>query len=347
MDILTKAEELHELDKDEIVQLLNIQDDSEMKLLFQAADDVRQQNVGTDVHLRGLIEFSNYCKRDCMYCGIRKGNRALERYRMEPAEIVETAKQAYELGYRTIVLQSGEDDSYTCDVMCNIIRGIKQVADVAITLSIGERSYDDYRCMKQAGADRYLMRFETSNEELYERLHPRMDLKNRLQCLKDLKALGYELGSGFLIGLPGQTVDDLADDILMLKRLDVDMAGIGPFISHPDTPLRNCANGDLTMVLKVLAVVRLLMPDINIPATTAVGTADPMGRQKALQVGANVIMPNVTPMKYRRLYQLYPGKICIGEQPQDCRICVEGLIHSVGRTVGEGYGQSKKYLRRE
>lgn len=338
IDILDKAMRSHDLDKYEIVRLLSIDDGAQQELLFKAADETRQQYLGTDVHLRGLIEFSNYCMNDCMYCGIRRGNRTLERYRIEPDEVIKVAAQAYRLGYRTIVLQSGEDSYYTGDVMCYIIRGIKEAADVAITLSIGERSYDDYKRMKEAGADRYLMRFETSNRELYKKLHPRMDFDNRIQCLRDIKSLGYELGSGFLVGLPGQTVEDIADDILLLKGLGADMVGIGPFIPHPDTPLRSCNSGSLDMVLKAVAVLRLIMPDINIPATTAVGTSDPFGRQKALKAGANVIMPNVTPLEYRQLYQLYPGKICIGENPQDCRICVEGLIRSVGRTVGTGYG---------
>jgi biotin synthase len=338
VDILDKAMRSHDLDKYEIVRLLSIDDGAQQELLFKAADETRQQYLGTDVHLRGLIEFSNYCMNDCMYCGIRRGNRTLERYRIEPDEVIKVAAQAYRLGYRTIVLQSGEDSYYTGDVMCYIIRGIKEAADVAITLSIGERSYDDYKRMKEAGADRYLMRFETSNRELYKKLHPRMDFDNRIQCLRDIKSLGYELGSGFLVGLPGQTVEDIADDILLLKGLGADMVGIGPFIPHPDTPLRSCNSGSLDMVLKAVAVLRLIMPDINIPATTAVGTSDPFGRQKALKAGANVIMPNVTPLEYRQLYQLYPGKICIGENPQDCRICVEGLIRSVDRTVGTGYG---------
>lgn len=338
VDILDKAMRSHDLDKYEIVRLLSIDDAAQQELLFKAADETRQQYLGTDVHLRGLIEFSNYCMNDCMYCGIRRGNRTLERYRIEPDEVIKVAAQAYRLGYRTIVLQSGEDSYYTGDVMCYIIRGIKEAADVAITLSIGERSYDDYKRMKEAGADRYLMRFETSNRELYKKLHPRMDFDNRIQCLRDIKSLGYELGSGFLVGLPGQTVEDIADDILLLKGLGADMVGIGPFIPHPDTPLRSCNSGSLDMVLKAVAVLRLIMPDINIPATTAVGTSDPFGRQKALKAGANVIMPNVTPLEYRQLYQLYPGKICIGENPQDCRICVEGLIRSVDRTVGTGYG---------
>ncbi|AEE95649.1 [FeFe] hydrogenase H-cluster radical SAM maturase HydE [Mahella australiensis] len=338
VDILDKAMRSHDLDKCEIVRLLSIDDGVQQEVLFKAADETRQQYLGTDVHLRGLIEFSNYCMNDCMYCGIRRGNRTLERYRIQPDEVIKVAAQAYRLGYRTIVLQSGEDGYYTGDVMCYIIRGIKEAADVAITLSIGERSYDDYKRMKEAGADRYLMRFETSNRELYKKLHPRMDFDNRIQCLKDIKSLGYELGSGFLVGLPGQTVEDIADDILLLKELGADMVGIGPFIPHPDTPLRSCNSGSLDMVLKAVAVLRLIMPDINIPATTAVGTSDPFGRQKALKAGANVIMPNVTPLEYRQLYQLYPGKICIGENPQDCRICVEGLIRSVGRTVGTGYG---------
>jgi len=336
--ILDKAKTTHSLDKDEIVTLLSIEGDEQKERLFAAADEVRCRYVGDEVHLRGLIEFSNYCGNDCMYCGIRRGNRKLQRYRIEPDEIINIAEQAYNIGYRTIVLQSGEDSFYTRDVMCGIISGIKSRVDVAITLSIGERSYEDYKSMKDAGADRFLMRFETSNRELYSRLHPKLSFDNRLRCLRDIKALDYELGTGFLIGLPGQTLEDTAGDIMLLKKLGSDMAGIGPFIPHPDTPLRDCQGGTLDMVLKVLSIVRLIMPDINLPATTAVGTSDRFGRQKALKAGANVIMPNVTPAKYRRLYQLYPGKIAVGEDAYDSRKNVEELIKSVGRTVGKGYG---------
>lgn len=343
-EILEKAYHESNLTKDEIKFLL-MAEGEDKDLLFKTADRVRKEHVGDEVFLRGLIEFSSYCKNDCFYCGLRRSNQNAQRYRMQEDEIVEVAKRAYQMGYRTVVLQSGEDMYYTKDRLCSIIKKIKRVVDVAITLSIGERSYDEYKAFKDAGADRFLMRFETSNEKLYRKYHPGMSFENRIECLKWLKKLGYELGTGFLIGLPGQTLDDLAQDIILVKELDADMIGIGPFIPHPQTPLKDAKEGSVDLTLKSIAILRLLIPDANIPATTALGTLDPLGRQKGLMCGANIVMPNVNRLEYKLKYELYPGKICINEDATKCRGCIESIIVSVGRKVGQGKGESRHYKR--
>lgn len=343
--ILDKAYKYHELSFNEVKTLLLL-DGDDKKLLFEVADKVRKEHVGDEVFLRGLIEFSSCCKNDCFYCGLRRSNKMAQRYRMSKDEIVEAAKRAYNMGYRTIVLQSGEDMFYTVEYLCEIIKGIKKVADVAITLSIGERTYEEYKAFKEAGADRFLMRFETSNKELYQMYHPGMSFENRIECLKNIKSLGYELGTGFLIGLPNQSIDDLANDILLTCELDADMIGIGPFIAHPQTPFKDHPNGSVELTLKCIAILRLLLPDTNIPATTALGTLDPLGRQKGLKCGANIVMPNVNDLKYKLKYELYPGKICINEDATKCRGCIESIIISLGRKIGEGYGVSKHSLKK-
>lgn len=247
------------------------------------------------------------------------------------------------MGYRTVVLQSGEDKFYTKDILCDVIKRIKNL-DVALTLSIGERSFDEYKAFKDAGADRYLIRIETSDRDLYKQMHPNMDFDNRVRCLKDLKKLGYEVGSGCLVGLPNQTVKSLADDILFFKEIGADMIGIGPFIAHPHTPLKNAKNGDFTLALKVMALTRLVLKDINIPATTAMETLNPKGRIIALQSGANVVMPNVTTTEFRAKYEIYPGKICINENPTQCRGCIEGKIKSIGRTIATDKGFHRRLV---
>ena len=326
---------MENLSRNEIIDILK--DDSQNDWLFSLADKTRHEYVGDAVHLRGLIEFSNICKRTCKYCGLRCENKDLDRYRIEPDDIVLYAKKAVEMGYRTVVLQSGEDKFYTKDILCDVIKRIKNL-DVALTLSIGERSFDEYKAFKDAGADRYLIRIETSDRDLYKQMHPNMDFDNRVRCLKDLKKLGYEVGSGCLVGLPNQTVESLADDILFFKEIGADMIGIGPFIAHPHTPLKNAKNGDFILALKVMALTRLVLKDINIPATTAMETLNPKGRIIALQSGANVVMPNVTTTEFRAKYEIYPGKICINENPTQCRGCIEGKIKSIGRTIATDKG---------
>lgn len=332
---------MKDLSRDKIIEILK--DDSQNERLFSLADKIRHDNVGDEVHLRGLIEFSNICKRTCKYCGLRCENKDLDRYRIEPDDIVLYAKKAVEMGYKTIVLQSGEDNFYGKDVLCDVIKRIKEL-DVALTLSVGERSFEDYKAFKKAGADRYLIRIETTDQNLYSQMHPNMDFANRVRCLRDLKELGYEVGSGCLVGLPNQTIESLADDILFFKDIGADMIGIGPFIPHPHTPLKDAKAGDFTLALKVMALTRLVLKDINIPATTAMETLNPRGRIIALQSGANVVMPNVTTTEYRAKYEIYPGKICINENPTQCRGCIEGKIKSIGRTIAQDKGFHRKDL---
>lgn len=326
------------LDKSAIIELLTTAPADE---LYRRADGVRREAVGDAVHLRGLIEFSNICRNDCLYCGIRRSNRQVQRYRMTDEELVETAKRAAALGFQTIVLQSGEDMHFDQARMCHIIEQIKRL-DVALTLSVGERGYEDYKAFRDAGADRYLMRIETTDRDLYNRLNPGMSWERRHECLLMIRELGYELGSGIMVGLPGQTVESIADDLLYLKDIGIDMAGIGPFIPHPETPLAGEAGGTLEQALRTMAIMRILMPDINIPATTAMESLHPQGRIMALQAGANVVMPNVTEGEYRRLYELYPGKICVNDTPAHCRSCIGLKIRSIGRTIGQGRGGHMK-----
>ena len=309
--------------------------------LYERADRVRRENVGDEVHLRGLIEFSNICRNDCLYCGIRRGNKRVQRYRMSEDELVETARRAVGIGFRTIVLQSGEDLHFDQAMMCRIVEQIKRM-DVALTLSVGERDYADYKAWREAGADRYLLRIETTDRDLYHRLNPGMSWERRHECLLMIRELGYELGSGIMVGQPGQTVGSIADDLLYLKDIGIDMAGIGPFIPHPDTPLADEEGGTLELALRTMAVMRLLMPDINIPATTAMESLHPQGRIMALQAGANVVMPNMTEGEYRRQYELYPGKICVNDTPVHCRTCIGLKIQGIGRTIGQGWGGHKK-----
>ncbi len=340
--LIEKAEKEHFLEKSEIASLLCDQE-STVELL-SAADRVRALFVGDAVHLRGLIEFSNYCRNDCCYCGIRRDNAQAQRYRLSVEEVIGHAAVAKKMGYQTVVMQSGEDVWFNIDKMTRIIRAIKEM-DLAVTLSIGEKSYEEYKAYRDAGADRYLLRIETTDKDLYHRLDPGMRWDNRLRCLQDLKRLGYEVGSGSMVGLPGQTTESIAEDILFFKELNIDMAGIGPFIPHAQTPLAQAKGGSLDLSLKTMALTRLLLPDINIPATTAMETLDPNGRIIALQSGANVVMPNVTMRDYRKKYELYPGKSGVNDTADDSRTCVEEKIVSIGRKIGTGKGFRGEYLK--
>lgn len=333
--LIDKAALTHELSYGEIVSL--IKDNTENDYLFQTADKVREKYVGNSVHLRGLIEFSNICSQNCRYCGLQKDNGTIERYAMEEEEIYRIAKQAVQLGYKTLVLQSGESKVYSIDRLVSLIRKIKML-NVAVTLSIGEKNEAEYRALKEAGADRYLLRIETTSFSLYKKLHPDMSLTKRMTCLRFLKDIGFETGTGNLVGLPGQSDESLAEDILFFKELDADMVGLGPFIPNPDTPLKEEKAGSFEKALKIMAITRLLMPDINIPATTAMETLNPNGRIIALQSGANVVMPNVNATEYRKQYKLYPGKICLDEGAQTCRKCIEEKIKSIGRTISDSKG---------
>jgi len=341
-NLLDKCISTGDLNRDEVVFLLSLEDERDVARLIAAADQVRKQNCGDEVHIRGLVEFSNICKNDCLYCGLRRSNRSVNRYRMTPDEIVDTAKKLAGRGLGTVVLQSGEDYSFTKEIVADIVRRIKSAADIAVTLCLGERPFEDYALWKEAGADRYLLRHETSNPELFRKIHPDSTLEKRLSCLKELRRLGYQIGAGCMVGIPGQTIEDLAGDIMLLKELDVDMAGIGPFIPHPDTPLGDAEQGSLEMTIKMVALARIVTRNAHLPATTATGSVDEYGREKALQAGANVVMPNHTPLAYRVNYEIYPNKRCITEDPEKCGPCLTARILSVGRTVATGKGHSPK-----
>lgn len=303
------------LSKKEIVDILKSPDTD----IFQEANEVRKKYVGDGVHLRGLIEFSNICKCNCLYCGLQSSNKHVNRYRLSKDEILDIAKKGVDEGFKTIVLQSGEDEFFNTKLMCEIISEIKNLG-VALTLSIGEKSFEDYKAFKDAGADRYLLRIETTDKNLYKKMHPYANFDNRMRCLYDLKKLGYETGTGCLVGLPEQTLESLADDILFFKELDADMIGIGPFIPHPDTPLKNENNGSLDLAIKVMAVTRILLKDINIPATTAMESLRSDGRLLALQSGANVVMPNLTDDCHKKMYEIYPNKISATKQDLDFKL---------------------------
>ena len=333
--LIAKACQEHSLSKEEIMALLaNAAAEED---LAAAADDIRRRYVGDGVHLRGLIEFSNICRQNCMYCGLRRDNRHLERYRLEPEEILRLAKNAHSYGYQTVVLQSGEDVYFTAELLADLIKKIKAL-DLAVTLSIGERTFEEYQILRSAGADRYLLRIETTDPILYEALDPGMSHANHLRCLRDLKALGYEVGTGSLVGLPGQSMESLAEDILFFKEIDADMIGIGPLIPNRDTPLGEEKQRDFGLTRRMVALTRLMLPEANIPATTAVGTLRPNGREIMLASGGNVIMPNVTEGEARQKYALYPGKICVDDTPPHCRSCIEEKIKGLGRFVATDKG---------
>ena len=333
MDVISKAVNTNNLTKDEIIHILSGNGD----FLYHSADSVRKKYKGDFVHLRGLIEFTNICKNNCNYCGLRRNNSNIDRYRLSFDEILDCAKNAKNLGFKTVVLQGGEDSYFDADKMCQIISEIKKL-DIAVTLSIGERNYDEYKAFKKSGADRYLLRIETTDKNLYKSLHPDMNFENRMECLYNIKSLGYETGTGIMAGLPNQTIESIADDILFFKKLDADMVGIGPFIANPNTPLAEYKQDNFEIALKTMAVTRLLLPDINIPATTAMETLNPNGRVIALQSGANVVMPNVTSVQYRSKYELYPGKICVNDSADKCINCITGKIKSIGREISTSKG---------
>ena len=322
---------IKEFNDDELKQLIEY-DESINQDLIKLADAVRREYYGDKVYLRGLIEFTNYCKNDCYYCGIRCGNRKANRYRLSKEEILTACKEGYELGYRTFVLQGGEDGHYTDEIICDIVSSIRsKYEDCAITLSIGERSKSSYKAYFDAGANRYLLRHETADKAHYGKLHPDvMSLDNRKRCLYELKEIGFQVGSGFMVGSPYQTTECLVEDIRFLQDLEPDMIGIGPFISHKDTPFKNCENGSARLTLRLISILRLLFPYVLLPSTTALGTISPTGRELGLQAGANVVMPNLTPVRYRQQYELYDNKICTGEEAAECRGCLEKRIEAAG-----------------
>jgi len=312
--------------------------------LFEKADGIRQSYYGTDIYIRGLIEFTNYCKNNCYYCGIRRDNRKVKRYRLSKDEILDCCKQGYELGFRTFVLQGGEDGAFSDELICDIVSEIKKIyPDCAVTLSLGEKSHDSYNAYFNAGADRYLLRHETANAEHYRALHPdSMSLENRKKCLWNLKEIGYEVGSGFMVGSPYQTTECLIEDLRFLQELQPDMIGIGPYISHQNTPLCDHKNGDLHLCLRLIAIIRLMFPDALIPATTALGTVDKRGRELGLAAGANVVMPNLSPVNVRKQYELYDNKICVYEGAAQCRGCLENRVESIGYHMVTNIGSKNR-----
>ena len=312
--------------------------------LYREADRVRKENYGTDVYIRGLIEFTNYCKNNCYYCGLRYENREIERYRLSKEDILNCCKEGYNLGFRTFVLQGGEDPFYTDEKLCDIISSIKNLySDIAVTLSIGEKKDESYLAFKKAGADRYLLRHETANENHYSKLHPaNMSLANRKNCLKTLKKLGYQIGSGFMVGSPFQTTENIIEDIRFLQELSPDMIGIGPYITHHNTPFKNQKNGDVKLTLKLISILRLMFPYALLPATTALGTLSPNGRELGLKVGANVVMPNLSPKNVRKKYEIYENKICTGEESAQCKRCLERRIESIGYKIIISKGDVKR-----
>ena len=343
---MTNKERIQLLAREQMLQdkdfraLLTSLTKEEEQLLYQEADRVRRQHYGNTVYLRGLIEFSNFCRNDCLYCGLRRSNKNCERYRLTRDQILRCADDGYGLGFRTIVLQSGEDPYYTDEMICDIVSSIKkQHPDCAVTLSIGEKEKASHQAYFEAGADRYLLRHETANPEHYGKLHPEeLSCEHRKQCLKDLKEIGYQIGCGIMVGAPYQTAEHVIEDLHFMKDLQPHMVGIGPFIPHQDTPFKDQSAGTLEDTLHLLSIIRLMLPSVLLPATTALGTIHPRGRELGIQAGANVVMPNLSPQDVRGKYLLYDGKICTGDEAAECRTCMERRMEAIGYQVVQTRG---------
>ncbi len=344
--LINRLEDQRLLSKDELITLLSHIEGDDIAYLRERARAVARKSFDNRIYTRGLIEFTNYCKNDCYYCGIRRSNRAVERYRLTKDEILECCREGYELGFRTFVLQGGEDGSYSDDALVDIVASIKKAyPDCALTLSIGERSYESYERLYQAGADRYLLRHETADEEHYARLHPEnLSLRNRKECLNNLKKIGYQVGAGFMVGSPYQTTENIVEDLLFLKELSPEMVGIGPFLPHHETPFAEEPKGSMELTLILISILRLMLPDALIPATTALGTIHPKGREEGILSGANVVMPNLSPTRVRKNYELYDNKICTGDEAAECRFCLDRRMKGIGYelTVNRGDHQSRK-----
>ena len=354
-DLLTKDF----LEKEDILQLLAAEGD-EYEQLLRRALEVKLNSLDNKVHLRGLIELSNICRKSCLYCGVRSGNERVERYSLTDDEVLECARLAHQLGYGSVAIQSGErSDREFTDRITRLVRKIKEIdgGSLGITLSLGEQSEEVYRRWFEAGAHRYLLRIESSNEELYYKIHPRderHDFHKRLACIDTLLDIGYQTGTGVMVGLPFQTLDHLADDLLFFRSKDVAMVGMGPYIPHPDTPLYQFADQipapeeRMRLTLNMIAILRLMMPEINMVAATANETVDPMGREKAIQAGANVIMPNLTPNAYREDYLIYPDKACVNDKPEQCRSCLDLRMKAIGHEVlYNAWGDSVAFTKKK
>jgi len=339
--MIKKLIKTNDLSDEELISLLKTDKyDQELRC---AADTIRQKIYGKDVYLRGLIEISNYCKKNCFYCGIRSKNHHLERYRLKKQQILTCCDTGYKLGFRTFVLQGGEDPFFDDEILCDIINSIKSKHnDCAITLSLGEKSFESYQKLYDSGCDRYLLRHETANEIHYSKLHPKtISLKNRKKCLFDLKKIGYQTGSGFMVGSPYQTIENLIEDLRFLQELKPAMIGIGPYLKHKNTPFADFENGSLPLTLRLISILRLLFPYALIPATTALGTISPTGREEGLKAGANVVMPNLSPVNVRNLYNLYDNKICTGDEAAECKMLLQKKVEQAGYEITIGRGDAK------
>lgn len=344
-EIVEKLRLSHDISDAELKLLIETGDEAAAGLLKRYADDTRREFYGDKVFLRGLIEISSYCRNDCLYCGIRRSNKDADRYRLSREEILSCCENGYGLGFRTFVMQGGEDPYFTDDVIVPIISEIREkYPDCAITLSLGERSFESYKKMKEAGADRYLLRHEAADAGLYSSLHPaEMSLSHRKECLFQLRELGYQVGAGFMVGAPGQTTEHIIADLRFLQELRPQMIGIGPFVPHHMTPFAGEKGGTLELTLRLLGILRLMFPDVLLPATTALGTIAPNGRELGLQTGCNVVMPNLSPVKVRKKYDLYDNKICTGEEAAECRGCLQRRIESAGYTVSAERGDAPSF----
>lgn len=344
-DLITRLQEEHSLSEAEYAELITGRDKEAAALLARLAEKTRKAVFGDAVYTRGLIEISSICKNNCLYCGIRRSNPQAERYRLTEEEILSCADEGYTLGFRTFVLQGGEDPFFTDEVLCGIVRELKKRhPDCAVTLSMGERSRESYLALHEAGADRYLLRHETADAGHYAKLHPEeMSFDNRMRCLQDLKEIGYQVGCGFMVGSPFQTPETLAKDLKFLETFRPAMCGIGPFIPHRNTPFRDEPAGTLELTLFLLSVIRLILPEVLLPATTALGTIHPRGREMGIRAGANVVMPNLSPVSVRKKYELYNNKICTGEESAQCRGCLEQRMKSVGCYLAVARGDAPGY----
>jgi len=343
--LIDKLEKNHSLTLDEYEYLIKNRSDESIEYLREKAVQVRKKIYGNDVYIRGLIEISNICKNDCLYCGIRRSNKNCERYRLTSEQIMECCDEGYKLGFRTFVTQGGEDSFFTDDVLCDIVSNIKsKYPDCAITLSMGERSRESYQRLYDSGADRYLLRHETANYEHYCSLHPEeMSYHNRMRCLKDLHEIGYQTGCGFMVGSPNQTSRTLAEDLKFIEEFKPEMCGIGPFIPHKDTPFRDEKAGTVELTCYLLSIIRLIHPEILLPATTALGTLDPEGREKGILSGANVVMPNLSPMSVRKKYELYNNKLCTGDESAQSKDDLAKRMQAIGYEIVVDRGDVKNY----
>lgn len=342
-DIINRLDGTQSAEREELVYLIENITDDEAEILRKLAQKKALENFSKKIYIRGLIELSSYCKNDCLYCGIRRSNKNAVRYRLTKSEILSCCEKGYALGFRTFVLQGGEDGYFTDDLMCDIVGSIKSAyPDCAVTLSLGERSRESFQRLFDAGADRYLLRHETATAEHYSRLHPlEMKLESRMKCLKNLREIGFQTGAGFMVGSPFQTAENLADDLLFLKSFNPHMCGIGPFIPHRDTPFADRESGSVRLTLVLLSIIRLMLPRVLLPATTALGTVDGKGREKGVLHGANVVMPNLSPTEHRADYSLYDNKICTGDEAAECIKCLSGRMKSIGYEIVTDRGDYK------